>query len=255
MEARLSFDQNVADYDQYRPEYCKALFQDIIDTAAITDKSVLLEIGAGTGLATGPFIRTGAKITAVEPGQNMSAYLSEKFRQNDNLRVVNCNFEDYNCEHEHYDVIYSATAFHWIPQLTGYTKAYDLLKPGGTLALFWNRPTPAREDYSLHCAIQEVYSKYMPSGNRPPDDKSKLYESIKETISEYGFKNVQLKLYHRERTFTAEEYIRLLNTYSDHIMMDHDARKSLEKGIMKAIRRHGNRFKLQDTIDLYLATK
>ena len=35
-----------------------------------------------------------------------------------------------------YDIIYSATAFNWIPEKIGYSKTYDLLKEDGTLALF-----------------------------------------------------------------------------------------------------------------------
>lgn len=38
------------------------------------------------------------------------------------------------------NIRYSATAFHWIPEEIGYPKVIQMLKPHGTLALFWNKP-------------------------------------------------------------------------------------------------------------------
>lgn len=35
-----------------------------------------------------------------------------------------------------YDLIYSASAFHWIPEEIGYTKVYKALKPGGVIRIY-----------------------------------------------------------------------------------------------------------------------
>jgi len=32
-----------------------------------------------------------------------------------------------------HDLVYSASAFHWIPEDIGYSKVYDMLKPEGAL--------------------------------------------------------------------------------------------------------------------------
>ena len=34
------------------------------------------------------------------------------------------------------DLVYSASAFHWIPEEIGYSKVYEMLKPGGAFARF-----------------------------------------------------------------------------------------------------------------------
>ena len=39
-----------------------------------------------------------------------------------------------------YDLVYSASAFHWIPEEIGYPKVYGMLKPGGAFARFANHP-------------------------------------------------------------------------------------------------------------------
>ena len=55
------FDENVLDYDRYRPTYGTEIFRDSIVYAGISDGSRVLEIGCGTGNATLPFLETGRK--------------------------------------------------------------------------------------------------------------------------------------------------------------------------------------------------
>ncbi len=54
---------------------------------------------------------------------------------------------------------------------------------------------------------------------------------------------------------TAAEYIQLLSTYSDHIVIDEPIRKSFFAGIAEAIHRYSSVITLYDTIDLQLARK
>ena len=44
-----------------------------------------------------------------------------------------------------------------------------------------------------------------------------------------GFASVQTRLYHRERTLNIEEYLGLLNTYSDHRALPEARRRALNK--------------------------
>ena len=54
MELKLSFNEDVINYDRWRPNYVEALFNDVIDHTGINNTSKLLEIGVGTGQATLP---------------------------------------------------------------------------------------------------------------------------------------------------------------------------------------------------------
>ena len=56
MELRKIFDEDVVNYDRYRPGYPEALFADVRAYAGLTADSRLLEIGVGTGQATLPFL-------------------------------------------------------------------------------------------------------------------------------------------------------------------------------------------------------
>ena len=173
-----------------------------------------------------------------------------------NLSVRNLPFEEFWEADGSFDLIYSATAFHWIPEETGFQKAFRLLRSGGTLALWWNRPFPGKPGDGLFEDIQRVYEKYRPENRKKPrEDRSALYRKIRETVRSYGFSEPEFRLYNAERVFDADGYLGVLNTYSDHKNVPADAKRKFEAGIREAIEKHGNRLIVYDTVDLYLARK
>lgn len=74
-------------------------------------------------------------------------------------------------------------------------------------------------------------------------------------LEQYGFTDIKSKLYHHIRTLTSDEYISLLNTYSDHRALPADRKLAFEKDMKKAIDDIGGQINIYDTIDLYLARK
>ena len=164
-------------------------------------------------------------------------------------------FEDAALEEGAYDLVYSASAFHWIPEEIGYPKVYGMLKPGGAFARFANHPNRDPNHPEMHEALQAVYAVYMP-GTR--NDKIYGEEEAREraeVAARYGFVDIQYKLYHRVRTFTAAEYVQLLCTYSGHINLEAGKREKLLAGIAEAIEGQGGTITIYDTIDLELARK
>ena len=71
----------------------------------------------------------------------------------------------------------------------------------------------------------------------------------------YGFTDIRYALFHRTRDLTAQEYVALLGTYSDHITIEDAIRTKFFDEIEGAINRHGGVITLYDTIDLQLARK
>lgn len=193
-------------------------------------------------------------ITAVELGENLAEYSRQKFLGNPNIKIVNSSFENYE-DGQRYDLIYSATAFHWIDPEIGYPKALSMLKEGGSLALFWNRPFAAMEDNPMHVEIQNVYSKYRPGSAKPKRHGEKDRLKILNAIKSFGFKDTETRLYCGQRNFSADEYIGLLSTYSDHIAMQEDVKRLFEKEIAEIINKLGGTMTIFDTMDLYLAKR
>lgn len=258
MEAKYLFDDSVLQYEKMRPTYGTQIFKDVIKYAQISSNKSLLEIGCGTGQATKPFLKTGAKVTAVELGENLAAFTAKKFKTYKNFNVVCSPFEDYTCEDNSLDMVYSATAFHWLSEEVGYNKAYNILKNGGTLALFWNRPSANDSDNPVHQKIQAVYHDLLPHWSckvTNGKDKEKIYSSIIKTIEKFGFTDLEFKLYHNTRKMTGAQYIELLSTYSDHLALEASIRLPLFERIRAEIEALGNEIIIHDTVDLYLAKK
>ena len=151
-----------------------------------------------------------------------------------------------------FDLIYSATAFHWIPKDSGYAKIKSLLKSDGVVALFWNHPFVSNVSDETNLASIAVYKKYRSNDKIPVEfDSIKCQEQINE-LKQYGFTNVKSKVYKRIRRLTSEEYISLIKTYSDHNALPKEVRKAFEKDMKKAIDDVGGVINIYDTIDLYL---
>lgn len=250
MHDKTVFNRVAALYDKMRPDYPAALYDDIFACKEITSSSHALEIGIGTGQATRPFLDTGCILTAVELGDSLSAFTAEKFRSYPNFSIITAAFPDVTLPDNSFDLIYSATAFHWIPEEAGYSKVFSLLKPGGIFARFSNHPAPAKDNPRLHAALQKIYSEdktmspHSPNSAQPP-------EIIAQIPLKYGFADTKLCLYHRTRTFTSAEYIDLLLTYSDH----NSRPPEFHAKIAEAIDAQGGKINVFDTIDLQLARK
>lgn len=208
-----TFDTVAEQYEKLRPIYVPELYEDIFRYRNIDQTSHTLEVGIGGGQGTLPILKTGCNVTAVEYGKNFSKLCRS---------VVTSKFEDFTRESNSYDLIYSASAFHWVPDETGYPKVFDLLKSGGAFARFANHPYKDKDREEVHLALQKLYNVYMPNSTEGSEYGKKEAEGRAEIARKYGFTDICYKLYHRTRSFTAKEYTALLGTYSDHMIMEEE---------------------------------
>lgn len=264
IDLRLTFNEDPLSYDRLRPTYADELFDDVIHFSSLNSSKNTLEIGIGTGQATLPFLKTGCKITAIEIGDNMAQFSRKKFAQFKDFEVINQDFESVELDENAYDLIYSASAFHWIPIEIGLPKVYSLLKSGGVFAWLSVQPAPAKEHGDIHEEFQKVYSRHpkyfgdeKPLLNlqmREKQAKEKcLYRS--NALKQYGFVHVIDKLYYGSRTFNAEDYTTLISTYSDHKAMPEDIRIPFLQEIADVINSYGGKFTLYDTMILCMGRK
>ena len=263
---RMIFDEIVMNYDKIRWGYPDELFADVIRYSGPGKGKKALEIGAGTGKATAPFLDSGYVVTAVEISKNMTEFLLEKFKEYNNFNVITSTFEDVLLDDENFDLIYAATSFHWVNAEIGCPKVFRLLKKGGVFALFRGNPVPAQGE-EIYEEIQTVYEKYYysyyVSKERPvrksKDDFLKPSEICKrfgfDCLERYGFGQVTTKLYDASRTYSADEYIELLDTFSDHRSLPVDLRVALYEGIKKVILKHGGHHKVDYVFQLYMGRK
>jgi SAM-dependent methyltransferase len=260
MDPRLAFNEVAAEYDRLRPGFIPELYEDIFAYSGIDASWRVLEIGIGTGQATLPILDTGCSVTAVEIGDKLAEFTRQKFSDRPNLSVITTAFEDYHADDGSFDMVYSANAFHWIPEDIGYPKVFGLLQSGGTFARFRNHPNPHKGSKQLNIEIQKLYDRYMPGDQAAPagsaaDFSEDQSQQIAEIARAYGFVDISYKLYHRTRTLSAEDYAALCCTYSNHLAIGAVALSAFAQEMKDVINSFGGTISIYDTIDLELARK
>ena len=255
MDLRLTFDEDAQNYDRARPGYPAELYDTVFAYCGAGPGARALEIGPGTGQATAPFLEKGYRVTAVELGVQLSRYLEQKFAGRPGLQVLRGDFLQCPLPPASFDLAYCATAFHWLSPQLAYPRLRGLLRKGGAVALFWNHPFPNREEDETNRASRQVYRRYRPSGEEQREFCEADCEKRVDELRAYGFCDLRTALFHRTRQLTAEDYIRLLNTYSDHRAMPPQKRAAFEREMRAALEAVGGAINIYDTIDLYLARK
>lgn len=135
-ERGLLFNTAAQDYLDGRPGYPPQVFGLLRNRFGLRDGSCVLEVGPGTGQATLPILSAGAGVTAVEPGPALAEALLAR-ADSAQLRVMVNRFEDVELAPRSFDLVVSATAFHWVDPTIGFAKAARLLRPGGWLVVWW----------------------------------------------------------------------------------------------------------------------
>ena len=238
--ARTTFDGVAKTYDQARPRYPEQLFEDAIALSGIPREGRILEVGCGPGKATLPLARRGYAMLCVELGADLAALARENCRPYPQVKILHTSFEDWPLEKDAFDLLISAQAWHWIPPEIGYAKAAAALKDTGALALIWNHSP--RPDTPLFRAIQEVYQQRAPhmTGSRSRPTLEELIERTVVEIDASGlFGKVQVREYPWTERYTADQYVKLMYTYSDHLRLDEAAFQGLCAGVHEAIERFG----------------
>lgn len=255
-----TFDTVASTYEKLRPGYVDELYREIFGYVSIDKNSHVVEVGSGGGQATVPLLETDCRLIAVEYGEMFSQLLKNKFKKYPKISVVTGKFEDTKFEEDFFDLVFSASAFHWIPEKTGYEKVFSMLKSGGAFARFANHPYRDKGNPALSKEIDEIYDEYFYKFHNKKREALTEYTEAqakeRAMIAEkYGFTDIQYALFHRERVFSAKEYVELLGTYSDHIAIEETIRLKFFSKIEKAINKHGGSITVFDTIDLQLARK
>jgi len=218
---RTTFNSAASLYHQARPEYPAGLFDELVRLARLRPGDRLLEVGCATGKATIPLARRGFQLTCVELGAGLAAEARRNLGGFPQVDIVNGAFESWEPPQPGFDLVFAATAWHWIDPAVRYRKAWDVLRDGGHLA-FWSaaHAFPAGGDRFFH-EIQDVYDEInesLPAGTQFPEP-DELPDERAEIEATGLFTDVAVRRFGWDIEYTAGQYIRLLDTFSGHIAM------------------------------------
>lgn len=233
---RRTFETVAGLYDAARPSYPAALFEDLVEIARLRPGDRLLEIGCATGKATRPLLERGFQVVCVELGEQLAAHARRNLAGLP-VELHVGRFEAWDARPEPFDLVYAATAWHWLDPDVRFRKAHLHLRPGGHLA-FWaaEHAFPAGFD-PFFTGIQEVYGaigeRHEDDWPPPPPDQ---VPDERPAIEASGlFEDVEVRRYVWDRYYSADEYVALLDTFSGHIAMEPAKREHLYREIRRRI--------------------
>ncbi|MEM9540359.1 MAG: class I SAM-dependent methyltransferase [Cyanobacteria bacterium P01_E01_bin.42] len=239
LETRKTWYSNVAEaYNQVRPRYPHELCDRAIEVTQLHPDAKILEIGSGPGNATVEFAKRGFSMVCLEPSRESCQFLEENCRKYPNVKIANTSFEEWELAEENFDVVLAANAFHWIPPETSYSKTAEALKSEGHLVLLWNTSLEPR--YEEYQCLNEVYQQYAPSLSRYEGrgKQEEILQGFGEEIANSGrFQEVICEKIPRHATYTVDDYLLLLRTFSPYLHLETRDRESLFAGLKEAIDR------------------
>jgi 2-polyprenyl-3-methyl-5-hydroxy-6-metoxy-1,4-benzoquinol methylase len=137
LRVRHLFDEVASRYDGARWTYPAELVDWMVATARLRQGARVLEIGCGTGQLTSQVAARGFSVTAIDVGAAMVEMAGVKVRE-PNVRFEVASFEDFAALDASFELVASASAFHWLDPAVRWSKSAQLLAPGGWIALLYN---------------------------------------------------------------------------------------------------------------------
>jgi ubiquinone/menaquinone biosynthesis C-methylase UbiE len=150
--AATGFARSVDAYERARPEYPPEAIAWLSDELDLRPGRTVVDLAAGSGKLTRPLAALGCEVIAIEPVAEMRAAIGPT------ARALDGTAEAIPLPDGSADAVTVGQAFHWFEGPAALAEIERVLRPGGALALVWNR-RPV-ESSALHAAISEIIAPY-----------------------------------------------------------------------------------------------
>jgi SAM-dependent methyltransferase len=152
--AEVGFGRAAEAYERGRPDYPAEAIAWLRDRLDLGPGRTVVDLAAGTGKLTRLLVPSGARVVAVEPVAAMREALVAAVP---GVEVVEGTAESMPLPDGHADAVTVAQAFHWFSTGEALAEIHRVLRPGGGLALVWNRRDL---DDRLQVALDSIISRH-----------------------------------------------------------------------------------------------
>lgn len=145
------FSLTVENYVKFRPHYPIEVIAILKNKCALSKKSVIADIGSGTGIFTRLLLENGNQVLGVEPNENMRKAGEDYLRNFKGFDSINGSSEKTTLTDHSVDIITVAQAFHWFDQAKIKSEFSRILKPDAYIVLLWNLRDNSYSDFMRDC--------------------------------------------------------------------------------------------------------
>jgi len=233
---KRTFDQDAELYHKARPDYPEQLFDDLFAPGGLGHDAAVLELGCGTGQATRHLARRGCRVVCVELGENLAEVARRNLERFPHVEVITSAFESWEPRESLFDMVFAASSWHWLDPQVRYAKAARVLKPAGILAIVESGHAFPDGFDPFFTEIQKCYEALgEPHLQWPPPPPAQDPDRREEIEGTGLFEVVGVKRCLWPVDYSADTYIDVLNTFSNHIAWEQSKRDKLHAEIRRLI--------------------
>ncbi len=222
--AERGFGARADEYERARPDWPPELVDEVVRELGVTPESTVVDLAAGTGKLTRRLVSYARRVIAVEPSAAMREQLGAIVPA---AEALDGTAEAMQLPDESADAVFVAEAFHWFATEAAVSEIARVLRPGGGLAILWNKPAWQNEVPALgeigklvaaRRAAGETQQERLHSGRWREAFEGRtgeLFESFRELEVE------------REQVTDIDGLLLLMSTWSFIAALDEGAREPL----------------------------
>lgn len=138
MDALDRFSNRVDNYIKFRPGYPVEVISFLRKQGILQKKTVIADIGSGTGISAEMFLKEGNIVYGVEPNRGMREAAQKLLSEYKNFCSINGSAENTNLPTEDIDLIIAGQAFHWFDKEKCKIEFQRIINSEGFVVLIWN---------------------------------------------------------------------------------------------------------------------
>jgi SAM-dependent methyltransferase len=131
---------NARDYEELRPGYAPEAAGWVFERAGLRPGSLVVDLAAGTGQLSRRFVELGVRVVAVEPARNMRQVLAQALPA---VRILDGVAERIPLDDGVAGAVVVGNAFHHLDEAAAFAEIRRVLRPNGSLGIFWARSSEA----------------------------------------------------------------------------------------------------------------
>ena len=135
-DSTTRFSTRVENYVRFRPGYPAAVAELLRREYGLGE---LADVGSGTGLVARVFLDAGFGVTGIEPNREMRLAGDQLLADYPRFRSIDARAEATTLADQSVGLIVAGQAFHWFDVAKTRREWQRILRPGGGVALIWNR--------------------------------------------------------------------------------------------------------------------